>query len=109
MTTEIETRIEPLLAALNSLMGVQRHLHPVLIDQLKEKVSVHKAPLEEARRGTTESEWPSGTEAIRQSVDPSFELTQKAITAFVDTPDDPDGIFMAYRALRYTPYAVETL
>ena len=50
MTTEIETRIEPLLAALNSLLAVQRYLHPVLIDQLKEKVSVHKAPLKEARR-----------------------------------------------------------
>ena len=109
MTTEIETRIEPLLAALSSLMAVQRHLHPVLIDQLKEKISVHKAPLEEARRLVAEGGWPEGAEVVRQSVDTSFELAQKAISAFVDAPDDPDGIFMAYRALRYTPYAVETL
>lgn len=109
MTTQIETQLEPLLVALNSLMSVQRHLHPVLIDQLKEKISARLTPLKEAWRLTAESEWPSGTEAIRQSVDTSFELMQKAIAGFVDTPDDPDGIFMAYRALRYTPYAVETL
>jgi phospholipase/carboxylesterase len=109
MTVEIETQLGSLLAGINSLMAVQRYLNPVLIDQLKEKVSARLAPLENARRLTAESEWPDGTEAIRQSIDTSFELTQKAITAFVDTPDDPDGIFMAYRALRYTPYAVETL
>lgn len=109
MTEEIETRLEPLLAALNSLMAVQRYLHPVLIDQLKEKVSARLAPLEEARRLTAEGEWPKSTDVVRQSVDTSFELTQKAITAFVDAPDDPDGIFMAYRALRYSPYAMETL
>jgi hypothetical protein len=92
MTEEIETQLGSLLAGINSLMAVQRYLNPVLIDQLKEKVSARLAPLENARRLTAESEWPDGTEAIRQSIDTSFELTQKAITAFVDTPDDPDGI-----------------
>ena len=109
MPADIETRLEPLLAALKSLLGVQRHLHPVLIDQLKEKVSTRLAPLEDARRLIAENEWPKGMEVIRQSIDNSFELTQKAITAFVDTPDDADPIFMAHRALQYTPYALETL
>jgi phospholipase/carboxylesterase len=109
MPADIETRLEPLLAALKSLLGVQRHLHPVLINQLKEKVSTRLAPLEDARRLIAENEWPKGMEVIRQSIDNSFELTQKAITAFVDTPDDADPIFMAHRALQYTPYALETL
>jgi hypothetical protein len=65
MTEEIETQLGSLLAGINSLMAVQRYLNPVLIDQLKEKVSARLAPLENARRLTAESKWPDGTEAIR--------------------------------------------
>ena len=38
MVVEIETRLNRLLAAINLLMVLQRHLHPVLIDQVKKTV-----------------------------------------------------------------------
>lgn len=106
---DTEPHLKPLLDALEGLLAVQRHLHPAFLDQLKGKVADHLPRLAAARETIVGIEWPSENVAVKSSLETSFDLTQKAITAFVEAPDDPEGIFMAYRALRYTPYAIETL
>lgn len=109
MTDALDAGVKPLLDALDALVSVQRFLNPVFIDQLKERIAPHLKALEPARSKVAGETWPEGAAEINASVDISFELTQKAISAFLDAPDDADGIFMAYRALRYTPYAMEML
>ena len=62
-----------------------------------------------ARERLASFDWPEGADAVRSEVDTSCELALKAISGFCDVRSDPEGIFMAYRALRYAPYAMETL
>ena len=107
--SELDTVLTPLIEALETMIAVQRYLHPIMIDQLKGKLSVRKEPLEVARERLAALDWPNGAEAIRSDIDTSCELALKAISGFTDVPSDPEGIFMAYRALRYVPYAMETL
>ncbi len=100
----LEEAVAPLLDALTRMQTAQRHLHPIHMEQLKLTVGDAEAPLRAAFDGLT------GTgSAIEDDVRTSMELTLKALTAFREVPQDPEGIFQAYRALRYTPYAMETL
>ena len=107
--TELEATLTPLVEALETIISVQRHLHPIMIEQLKEKMRVRWEPLEKSRERLKSSEWLEGSDGIGRSVDTSCDLTLKAIAGFTDAPSDPEGIFMAYRALRYAPYAMEAL
>ncbi len=94
----------PLLDALTRMQMAQRHLHPIHMEQLKLTVGDAEAPLQIAFDGLPES-----GSALEEGVRTSMELTLKALSAFREVPQDPEGIFQAYRALRYTPYAMETL
>ncbi len=105
----LDSAIPPLLATLDTLLAVQRYLHPALVGQLKEKLSARVEALQDAGERLTAAAWPEDREEIARSVETSFDLTRKAIAGFLETPDQPEGIFMAYRALRYTPYAMEML
>lgn len=101
---KLEDAVAPLLAALDRMQTVQRHLHPIHLDSLKGKVGEMAPPLQAAYDA-----FDSGDDPIADGVRTSMELTLKAAAAFAETPRDPEGIFLAYRALRYTPYALETL
>lgn len=100
----LDDAVTPLLTALTRIQTAQRHLHPIHLEQIKEKVGEAEAPLRAAYEGFSETDDPIG-----QGVRTSIELTLKALTAFREVPSDPQGIFTAYRALRYSPYALETL
>jgi len=100
----LDDSVAPLLTALTRMQSAQRHLHPIHLDQLKEKVGETEAPLQAASDAFGENNDPVAT-----GIHTSMSLTLKAIAAFREVPSDPQGIFVAYRALRYTPYALETL
>ncbi len=100
----LDDAVAPLLTALTRMQAAQRHLHPIHLEQLKEKVRETEAPLQAAF-----VEFSGNGTAIAEGVRTSMELTLKAMAAFGEVPSDPQGIFLAYRALRYTPYALETL
>ena len=100
----IDDNVAPLLTALTRMQAAQRHLHPAHLEQLKEKVTEIEAPLQ-----TAFENFPKSSSVVAEGVRTSMELTLKAIAAFRDVPSDPEGIFLAYRALRYAPYAMETL
>ena len=100
----LDEAVAPLLTALTRMQSAQRHLHPVHLDQLKEKVGETAASLQAAS-----DEFGENSDPIAAGIRTSMSLTLKAIAAFRDVPSDPQGIFAAYRALRYTPYAMETL
>ena len=98
--------LQPLLESLDTLLAIQRHLNPVFLNQLKEKATVRAAPLQEGREALAALDV---TDDLKSVLDTSFELAEKAIAAFGAIPDEPEGIFMAYRAIRYAPYAMEML
>ena len=98
--------LQPLLESLNTLLAIQRHLNPVFLNQLKEKATVRAAPLQEGREALAALDV---TDDLKSVLDTSFELAEMAIAAFGAIPDEPEGIFMAYRAIRYVPYAMEML
>lgn len=94
----------PLLAALTALQTAQRHLHPIHLEQVKLKIDAVRGPLQR-----TYENFPETADGIEAGIRTSMDLTLKAMAAFEEVPSDPEGIFHAYRALRYTPYALETL
>tara|TARA_Y100000588_G_C14204144_1_gene903849 strand:+ start:261 stop:1313 length:1053 start_codon:yes stop_codon:yes gene_type:complete len=94
----------PLLAALTALQTAQRHLHPIHLEQVKLKIDEVRGPLQR-----TYEKFPATADSMEAGIRTSMELTLKAMAAFEEVPSDPEGIFHAYRALRYTPYALETL
>ena len=86
--------------------GYPAALESVFLNQLKEKATVRAAPLQEGREALAALDV---TDDLKSVLDTSFELAEKAIAAFGAIPDEPEGIFMAYRAIRYAPYAMEML
>ena len=100
----LDAAVKPLLTALTRMQAAQRHLHPIHLEQLKDKVGAAEALLR-----TTFEAFPEADNPVARGVRTSMELTLKALSAFREVPSDPEGIFTAYRALRYAPYAMETL
>lgn len=101
--------VAPLLAAMERLISLQRYLHPALLAQLAAKVEEREAPLVAARKAWQDGVRPAGLEPYCEGLDTAIDLTLKALAAFRATPPEPEGIYMAYRALRYLPYAMEAL
>lgn len=100
----LEAAVAPLLDALDRMLTAQRHLHPIHMTQLQQQVGEAEAPLQTAFDG-----FPESDSSVEDGMRTSMELTLKAMSAFRAVPDDPQAIFQAYRALRYAPYAMETL
>ncbi|NKB55531.1 MAG: phospholipase [Alphaproteobacteria bacterium] len=100
----LDGAVAPLLDALTRMLAAQRHLHPIHLEQLKLTVGDAEAPLQAVFDAFPESGSP-----VDDGVRTSMDLTLKALSAFREVPQDPEGIFQAYRALRYAPYAMETL
>ena len=100
----LDEAITPLLLALTRLQSAQRHLHPIHLENVKLKLEDVHGPLQRAHEAFIES-----GRGIKPGIKTSMDLTLKAMAAFQEVPSDPEGIFHAYRALRYTPYALETL
>ena len=101
--TTIDAAVGPLLDALSRMQTAQRHLHPIHLERLKAGLAGAETPLRDARGGLSE------TGAVADGVRTAMDLTLKALAAFREAPDDPQSVFLAYRALRYAPYAMETL
>lgn len=109
MAEPADAVLMPLLAALERLMSIQRYLHPALLAQLAAGVPERETPLLAARKAWRSATVPAAIEAHRAGIDTAFELTAKALAALRAMPGEPEGIYSAYRALRYLPYAMEAL
>lgn len=104
MPEPYEATIAPLLDALNTLLNAQRRMHPALIGALKEQVGAAEAPLQAAYDAFSEP-----ASSVESGLRTATELTLKAVAAFREIPEEPEGVFYAGRALRYAPYAMEML
>ena len=67
----LDAALTPLIEALETMISVQRYLHPSMIDQLKEKLRSRQGPLVVARKGLGSFDWPEGADAVRSDVDTS--------------------------------------
>ena len=105
-STELDACLQPLLESLETLLAIQRHLNPIFLNQLKEKSTACAVPLRKGRNRLVEL---SLSQELKLKIESSFDLAEKAVVSFSEIPDEPEGLFMAYRALRYVPYAAEML
>ena len=108
MTDAAGTLVEvtrTLLSALESLTFAQRHLHPALLTKLGEHIGKYEERLV-AAHAIVRAENAS---AASTALDTAFELTLRAVRALPLAGQDPNGVYAAYRALRYVPYAHEAL
>ena len=93
------------LSALESLTFAQRHLHPGLLAKLGEHIAKHEAHLVGAQEALRNLENNAHVTALHTAL----ELTLRAVRALPLASADPNGVYAAYRALRYLPYAHEAL
>ena len=100
----LDKAVAPLLSALTQLPTAQRHLHPIHLEQVKLEIDDVRGPLKQAYKNFSET-----GDAIKAGIRTSMGLVLKAMAAFEEVPSDPEGIFHAYRAFRYMPYALENL
>lgn len=101
----LDDAVHALLSALESLTFAQRHLHPGLLTRLGEHIAKYESRLVEAQqtvRAAAQSEQAT-------ALDTALELTLRAVRALPLAGQDPNGVYAAYRALRYVPYAHEAL
>ncbi|MBT6276991.1 MAG: phospholipase [Chromatiales bacterium] len=105
----LEPVLMPTLAVIADLLHAQRHLHPSVLMRVVEAVGDHAVPVKAVQDALANIETPGDLAPYLEPVNVALGLCAKAIAALQETPDTPDGVFSAYRALRYTPYALEAL
>ncbi|NKC10903.1 MAG: phospholipase [Gammaproteobacteria bacterium] len=105
----LQPLVAPLLRALTALSQEQRYLHPLLLQKVVEQAQVQAQPLAVVRDALPPVAMPAALTAVVGALDSALALTEKALAALRETPSDPEGIYVAYRALRYLPYAMEAL
>jgi phospholipase/carboxylesterase len=100
--------VAPLVRALDALAFVQRHLHPALLGKLATKTVELKEPLLAMRENVARLN-PHGDDATYVALDAAAHLVLRSVADLGDAAQSPEGIYLAYRAVRYLPYAQELL
>ena len=96
------------LRAIDALQSIQRYLHPALLTKLVDKsleLEVAVVELSDAIARDAEREPDSPIAAVHRAT----HLTARALNDLKAAPSSPDGIFVAYKALRYLPWAMENV
>ncbi|ANK83420.1 MAG: phospholipase [Rhizobiales bacterium NRL2] len=103
----MERLLTPLLDALTALQSVARRLHPAAIAGL----AVEAAEAEEALRAarTDTPDWPERLSPLGAQLDLAAGHAAAALSGLRDAAAAPEGIRLAYGALRHLPKALEAL
>ena len=104
----LEKAVPLVLRAIDALQSIQRYLHPALLGKLVDKSLELEAAIVELRNAIAQEadrEPDSPLAAIHRAT----HLTARALNDLKTAPSSPDGIFLAYKALRYLPWAMENI
>lgn len=103
--------VEPLVQALEALQFAQRHLHPATISKLATRIAVHAGALAQLHALATQmqTQVPQGLTHAWRALALAIELSQRAVAELHQCDGHRDAMMLAYKALRYVPYALENL
>jgi len=99
----------PLLTGLETLVFVARNLHPPHLAQLVEAVADRAPPLRVASESFSATPMPAAATTIGTLLNEAATATLRAYDELFAAPASPDGVFIAYRALRHIARANEAL
>jgi phospholipase/carboxylesterase len=95
--------IARLLATLDALEFVARHMHPPRLVELVATLGDRDAAL---RAAMTEAAWPDD---VRSNIDAATQATLRACEGLREAAGSTDGLRLSYRALRQVGHAIEAL
>jgi phospholipase/carboxylesterase len=103
---DIQRLVAPLLQTLEALAHLARHLHPPNFSRVLAGVGTPDAELRAARAMPA---WPDPYSAMRPNIDQAADEALAAFDGLRDAATAPQGLQVAYRALRHVPRALEAL
>jgi len=109
MLDAIGALLGPLLTALETLVFVGRNLHPPQLAHLVEAVADRAPPLRDAAQVFAQTPLPGAAATIGEQLKSAVTATLRAYDELMAAPASPDGVFIAYRALRHIARANEAL
>jgi phospholipase/carboxylesterase len=104
---DIVAVLPPLLQSLEALAFVARHLNPPDFDRLMESLGTPEEALVAAHARL--SEWPERFLDVRTSLDAASDAALAAFDGLRAVQRGNGDLYTAFRALRYTPRALEAL
>ncbi len=103
---QIQQLVTPLLRTLDALAHLARHLHPPRFSRVLAEVG---APDEELRAARSAPPWPDPYSALRPNLDQAADEALAAFDGLREAATAPEGLRLAWRALRHVPRALEAL
>ncbi|HEX5006747.1 MAG TPA: hypothetical protein VFV70_06520 [Hyphomonadaceae bacterium] len=103
---DVQRLVAPLLQTLETLTHIARHLHPPNFSRVLAGVG---APDEELRKARAMPAWPDPYSAMRANIDAAADEALAAFAGLREAATAPEGLRVAYRALRHVPRAQEAL
>jgi phospholipase/carboxylesterase len=104
---DIVAVLPPLLQSLEALAFVARHLNPPDFDRVMESLGTLEEALVAAHARL--SEWPEQSLDVRTSLDAASDAALAAFDGLRAVQRGNGDLYTAFRALRYTPRALEAL
>jgi phospholipase/carboxylesterase len=101
--------VPPLLHALETLGLVARHLQPSQLDALADSVGERDTALRQAVEQFRAVAWPDRLAPFRERIEVTSQAVLRAFDGLRDAAASPDGLLLAYRALRQYSRAAEAL
>jgi phospholipase/carboxylesterase len=99
----------PLLNAMETLGFVARYMHPPRLGELVASVSERDAAVSVALEQFRAVQWPEHLSRFREVVEQAADATLAGFDGLRAAVQSPDGVLLAYRALRRASDAMEAL
>lgn len=97
--------LAPLLNTLDALQFAGRHLHPPVLPTLVEHLEPLQEPLTQARANFDAMDWPEHLADFAARLTDCTDNTQASLAAMIDSTEQENPVFAAYRAMRKTTQA----
>jgi phospholipase/carboxylesterase len=103
---QVQSLVAPLLQTLEALSHLARHLHPPLFSRTLAGVG---SPDEDLRTARSAPPWADPYSAVRPHLDKAADEALAAFDGLREAATAPEGLRVAFRALRHVPRALEAL
>jgi phospholipase/carboxylesterase len=103
---DVQRLVLPLLQTLEALAHIARHLHPPHFSRVLAGVG---SPDDDLRTARALPRWPDPYSALRPNLDHASDEALAAFAGLREAATAPQGLQVAWRALRHVPRALEAL